>query len=75
MVIAMTRRSIAPTKAMKLTFSRRDSKIILPLLEALWPLLRILAREAANEGFSATIKTTFILFYVTELLDYGRMNL
>lgn len=34
---------------------------ILPFLVEFFPLLRILAREAAKEGFSATINADFIV--------------
>lgn len=35
-----------------------------PLLEEFLPLLRILASEAASDGFSATINTDFITLHL-----------
>lgn len=33
----------------------------IPFLDEFFPLLKILAKEAAKEGFSATINTVFML--------------
>jgi hypothetical protein len=36
------------------------SKCSLPFLDEFFPLLNMLAKEAANEGFSATISAVFM---------------
>jgi hypothetical protein len=43
---------------------------ILPFFVEFFPLLNIFANEAANEGFSATIKATFITAILHQALSY-----